>query len=69
MEVPKRTHEYKNFLKIQLRINKSEKKITFYLKMRKLVSKIKVLNQCKLKDHWVKNITQKTVNTTDIEDS
>ena len=69
MEVPKRTHEYKNFLKIQLRINKSEKKVTFYLKIRKLASKIQVLNQCKLKDHWVKNITQKTVNTTDIEDS
>ena len=69
MEVPKRTHEYKNFLKIQLRINKSEKKVTFYLKMRKLASKIQVLNQCKLKYHWVKNITQKTVNTTNIEDS
>ena len=67
MEVPKWTHEFKNFLKIQLRINKSEKKITFYL--RKLISKIQVLNQCKLKDHWVKDITQKTVNTTDIEDS
>ena len=67
MEVPKWIHEFKNFLKIQLRINKSEKKITFYL--RKLISKIQVLNQCKLKDHWVKDITQKTVNTTDIEDS
>ena len=42
MEVPKWTHEFKNFLKIQLRINKSEKKITFYL--RKLASKIQVLN-------------------------
>ena len=69
MEVPKRTHEYKNLLKIQVRINKSEKKITFYLKMRKLASKIQVLNQCKLKDHWVRNITQKTVNTANIEDS
>ena len=67
MEVPKWTHGFKNFLKIQLRINKSEKKITFYL--RKLASKIQVVNQCKLKDRWVKNITQKTVNTTDIEDS
>ena len=44
MEVPKRTHEYKNLLKIQLRINKSDNKITFYLKMRKLASKIQVLN-------------------------
>ena len=67
MEVPKWIHEFKNFLKIQLRINKSEKKITFYL--RKLASKVQVLNLCKLKDHWVKNITQKTVNTADIEDS
>ena len=54
MEVTKWIHEF-------------EKKITFYL--RKLISKIQVLNQCKLKEHWVKNITQKTVNTTDIEDS
>ena len=67
MEAPKWTHEFKNFLKIQLRINKSEKKINFYL--RKLASRNQVLNQCKLKDHWVKNITQKTVNTTNIEDS
>ena len=29
LEVPKRAHVFKNFSKIQLRINKSEKKITF----------------------------------------
>ena len=42
LEVPKRAHVYKNFSKGQLRINKSEKKRTFQLKMRKLASKISI---------------------------
>ena len=29
LEVPKRAHVYKNFSKVQLRINKSEKKRAF----------------------------------------
>ena len=58
--VPYKNSARKKLRKVQLEINKSEKNSSVFLKMRKLTSKIQMLNYPILENQWV-NTIQKTV--------